>query len=169
MSCFNPQIVIIGAGGFLGQALFSYLSIDSSDLLCVSRSFQWNPNKEVNLCTSKFVRSKVEDVENYSHLIKDNAVVIYMAGSTNLTLCQENPAEDLSNHVSALTLFLKSIRHVKINRFVFISSAGTIYGEALGKPSGEDDVCRPKSIYGLRNKILEDIVSGICSNYSTNF
>lgn len=169
MTDSHPQIVIVGAGGFLGQSLYRYSFKKKNELLCISRSFQWSPEKDNKLKSDNFVNTNVEDVETYSHLIKKDSVLVYMAGSTNLTACQENPADDLSQHVSALTSLLKSIRYVNINKIIFISSGGAIYGEPLDDSSCENDECRPKSIYGLRNKILEDIISSLCLIYNKEF
>lgn len=169
MSQTYPQIVIIGAGGFLGQSLCRYSLNKSFELLCISRSFQWNPAQYNQQAKINLVKTNVEDVESYSHLIKKKSVIVYMAGSTNLNACQDKPADDLSNHVSALTSFLKSIRRIDIGKIIFISSGGAVYGEPIDNSSRENDDCRPKSVYGLRNKILEDIICSLCKIYEKDF
>ena len=169
MSSIYSQIVIIGAGGFLGQALSAYSLKKSAELLCISRSFQWNPEQYNQQAKINLIKTNVEDVENYSHLIKEKSVIVYMAGSTNLNACQEKPADDLSHHVLALTSFLKSIRCINISKIIFISSGGAIYGEPINNTSRENDDCRPKSVYGLRNKILEDIICSLCAIYEKDF
>ena len=57
----------------------------------VSKSFQWNI-ESYKFKNTKFIQSEVADVQNYVQFISNNALVVYMAGSTDqLRLSQTLP------------------------------------------------------------------------------
>ena len=94
-------------------------------------------------------------------MIKENALILYMAGSTNLALAESKPLNDIRVHCNSLFSFLSIVN--SSHTFLFISSAGAIYGDPL-QPAGSKEVDKlfPRSCYGHRNKILEETVACIC-------
>lgn len=161
------QIVILGAGGFIGQALFRLCKQKNVNTLCVSRSFQWSEDIVPLSSSSQFIKSEISDVEAYEDSILPGATVVYMAGSTNLASSEADPVHDFKIHCTSLLTFFNILK--KSQKFLFLSSAGTVYGEPLNRHSKETDKLMPKSIYGHRNKILEDIVSSVCSRLGIDY
>ena len=161
----NPsQIVLLGAGGFLGCAFARFFDSQELNVLCISRSFQWTnhflPGKIVR------IESLVSDVKKYEASIQENACVIYMAGSTDLLAAEQHGVLDVSAHLKELSTALGSIYATKdlYNSFL-ISSAGAVYGECPPAGCNESSELRPKSIYGLRNVLMENYYKYICSSH----
>ena len=164
---FCNQLVIVGGGGFIGCALVSRIQEYDIDLLCVSKSFQWNI-ESYKFKNTKFIQSEVADVQNYVQFISNNALVVYMAGSTDLAKAESNPTNDLKVHFDSLLSLLSQLSSNQ--RLIFLSSAGTVYGEAsLSRPSREYDSLQPKSIYGHRNKLLEDTITAVCASKNIDY
>lgn len=147
------MIIILGAGGFLGYSLASELNKLNHSFATVSRSFQWKPFRgEQRFCCP------ISSVDLYSHCISEDTTVIYMAGSTNLAYAEANEKSDLQSHKDQMNLFFSGLQRCNGNpsRFVFFSSAGTVYGDAQkGIKACENDSLSPKSAYGRRNQALE--------------
>ena len=146
------MIIILGAGGFLGYSLASELSKLNQSFATVSRSFQWESFLgEQRYCCS------ISSVDVYSLCISDDSTVIYMAGSTDLAYAEANETNDIQSHKDQMNLFFSGLQRCSGNpsRFVFFSSAGTVYGDANGIKSCEDNSLSPKSAYGRRNQELE--------------
>lgn len=161
----NPsQIVLLGAGGFLGCALARFFDIQGLNVLCVSRSFQWTNHS----LTGKIVQieSLVSDVERYEATIQENACLIYMAGSTDLLAAEQHGVLDVTTHLKDISTALGSIFVQKslYNSFL-ISSAGAVYGECPPTGCDESSELKPKSIYGLRNALTEQYYKYICSKH----
>ena len=150
------MIIIVGAGGFLGYSLSRYFSTQKIEFATISRSFQWPSmvfEKRFIGCASdaaKFMSSFTEDLQ-----------VLYMAGSPNLALAEQDPVVDLTVHKDEISSFLESYSSLSCNfkRFIFVSSAGTVYGDSHGDVRSEKSELRPKSAYGSRNVALEKTVS----------
>ncbi len=161
----NPsQIVLLGAGGFLGCAFARFFDSQGLNVLCVSRSYQWlnhSLSGEVDR-----IDSSVSDIERYEACIQENACVIYMAGSTDLLAAEQHGVSDVSAHLNEISTALGSIFTKKdlCNTFL-ISSAGAVYGECPPAGCNESSELRPKSIYGLRNVLMEQYYKYICSRH----
>ena len=129
-------------------------------------SFQWNI-ESYKFKNTKFIQSEVADVQNYVQFISNNALVVYMA-SMDLAKAESNPTNDLKVHFDSLLSLLSQLSSNQ--RLIFLSSAGTVYGEAsLSRPSREYDSLQPKSIYGHRNKLLEDTITAVCASKNIDY
>ena len=154
------NVVIFGAGGFLGVSLFKYLSRFDLEIICISRSFHWD-FVPFESSKSKFIVSNLCESANYTHFIHKNSLIIYMAGSTNLAFAEQDPVSDYKTHFDSLFCLFEFLG--ESNPLIYLSSAGTVYGENLSRKSHESDPLFPLSIYGHRNKMLEEIVSTLAS------
>lgn len=150
------MILILGAGGFLGFSFASYLSQKGLYFHTLSRSFQWD-----ELFGEKRFVCDVSSCDQFSELLDQVTTIVYMAGSTDLAHAEGHSASDLADHIFQMDSFFAYVRSRKKSdfRFIFVSSAGTVYGEADGSPSSESDLLMPKSAYGRRNALLEELFS----------
>ena len=152
------MITILGAGGFLGYSLAYELNSLHYNYTTVSRSFQWQPFTSENrfLCPVSYV-------ESYSQNFTNDSTVIYMAGSTDLALAESDDVSDLEKHENEMRMFFAGLSdsvHLP-SKFIFFSSAGTVYGDAQGCPATETSPLQPKSAYGRRNVALENLFSSL--------
>ena len=147
------MIVLLGGGGYLGSILADYFSIRGEQVVNVCRSFQSPP-----LSSETRVVSSVGDYQNYFNFIKNGSILIYMAGSTNIDAAEKSPDNDLTSHLSEMTLFFDGARKHSIDfrKIIFFSSAGAVYGDSNSVRKDESTVPCPKSVYGRRNILLED-------------
>lgn len=155
------MISILGSGGYLGSILSEFFLSRNYDVISISRSFQWTNSHSRN----KFITAAVSCTDLYREDILSSEIIIYMAGSTNISEAQLNPADDLIDHISELRTFFDIFKSQSFRPkyFLFFSSAGAVYGDSLGIYKSEDMFLSPKSVYGKRNCILEDVVSNYCS------
>ena len=154
------RVAVVGAGGFIGKSFVQYLSNKKVPVLAISRSFHWNPDSYVQGGLDVLVSDLNSLPDQVSH-IQDCSLIVYMAGSTNLSAAESDPVDDCQSHSDSLLAFLSRISGDQ--RLIFFSSGGTVYGEPINESSIESDPLNPKSAYGKRNKILEEIVNSFCS------
>ena len=149
------MIILVGAGGFLGYSLARHFSNKGIHFATISRSFQWLPA----LFERRFIGSASEAGDFFGDDY-DGITVLYMAGSPNLVLAEQDPLFDLDFHLSEIKSFLQFFLNLKsvCKRFYFFSSAGTVYGDSKGLIKTEMSELYPKSAYGKRNVALESFV-----------
>lgn len=160
------MIYLLGAGGFIGSAIAKSLNQSSAAFATVSRSFQWSQlSNEVRYIDS------ISFFAEGANVLVDGDVVVYMAGSTNLAFAENDPARDLCGHILEIESFFARIRSLKLvlGRFIFVSSAGTVYGDCNGIKVKEDTPLCPISVYGRRNALLESFVEVSASSIAENF
>tara|TARA_B000000565_G_scaffold255688_1_gene237153 strand:+ start:724 stop:1686 length:963 start_codon:yes stop_codon:yes gene_type:complete len=166
----RQKFLIIGGGGFLGYSLYQRLRKNYQPAVFVSSSFQWsNLGKIDDVEHISFVIANSKDIDMYKDFISDVSHVIYMAGGTNIAYSQLHSISDIENHNSAILPLLTSLDPSK--KLIYISSGGAVYGETSDFIDGctETSTLNPKSIYGLRNKVMENLVSSYCKYASISY
>lgn len=153
------MLLLLGAGGFLGFSIASYLSSLNEAFATVSRSYQWPllPHEHRYVSLASGIHKPIYDLPEIS-------TIIYMAGSANIIAAEHGPELDVALHVTEMKLFFKALASnpVKLTKIIFLSSGGTVYGDSRGISMSEDSPLSPKSSYGRRNIILENLFSGSC-------
>ena len=156
------SIVLLGAGGFIGKSLAIKAAKKYRSVICISRSFQWLPPEHfddvvIQICCA------VSNIYLYQEFVKPHIPIIYMAGSTNLRKAELDPDLDYKIHADSLLNFLELLD--KSNKIIYLSSGGTVYGEASEVPSKESDTLHPISAYGIRNMRLEELFLTFTSHH----
>lgn len=160
------RVVLIGAGGFIGSSLIRFLYEKNLLVSAVSKSYQRNLD-DFSPERLDIVQSSVISLPSDSPLFDHPSLVVYGAGSTNLNEAEQNPINDFEVHSNSLLSLLSRLS--SDHKFVFLSSGGTVYGESLNESSFETDFLKPNSVYGSRNKILEEMVASVCRKKNIDY
>ena len=107
-----------------------HLSNKKVPVLAISRSFHWNPDSYVQGGLDVLVSDLNSLPDQVSH-IQDCSLIVYMAGSTNLSAAESDPVDDCQSHSDSLLAFLSRISGDQ--RLIFFSSGGTVYGEPINE------------------------------------
>lgn len=87
------------------------------------------------------------------------AAVLHLAWSTLPLTSQQNPGAESAHDLPLLQRMLAAASasgHPP--HFVFFSTGGAVYGNAPGRPNGEDDPCQPVGNYGRAKLAAEDLI-----------
>ena len=138
----EKPIVITGARGRLAQALAPVLADRCGEVVQVSRT-----GDNSCLCYEDAFEGDV---------FSSASVIIHSAWSTVPSLSESHPGIEWRNDLPLLARLLDSLAHLKEKpTFIFISSAGTVYGSALNEPSQEGSPLLPIGWYG-RGKVAAE-------------
>lgn len=144
---------VIGGGGFIGHHLIDELVASGRDVVAIGRkdkpSFGLNKH-------ARYVQCDYGDRQNLTKVLASVTEVIDLAYATVPQTSFNNPAYDLqSNLPSSIGLIEEILTHEQINSLVFVSSGGTVYGDALHLPISEDTANAPVSPYGITKLTIE--------------
>lgn len=146
------RCLILGGNGFMGTHLVDRLLEGGYFVRVYDRSpngFRDLPPQadymEGELGNHGLIREAVEEME----------VVYHLASSTLPKTSNDDPIYDVrSNLVDAIQL-LESCVAAKVQKVVFASSGGTVYGVPEAVPVGEDHPTNPISSYGIVKLTIE--------------
>ena len=151
------KVLITGASGFIGSALFNKFENEKYNVVGWSKSVS-NIFNNVDLLNYEKVRKEL------SKLKPD--IIIHCAGSANVSLSIKEPKTDFEANVLATQNLLCAIyESEEYNpKFVFLSSAG-IYGNPQKLPINEEASYNPLSPYALHKVMCEQM----CLFYKKNY
>lgn len=148
----EKPIVITGARGRLAQALAPVLADRCGEVIQVSRT-----GDDTCLC--------YEDAFE-GDIFSSASVIIHSAWSTVPSLSESHPGLEWRNDLPLLAKILESLIHLKEKPiFIFISSAGAVYGNSSGIPSEENSPLLPIGWYG-RGKVAAET---LCRHFEEAF
>jgi len=105
----------------------------------------------------RFIESNIYDFTKYESILDENSIVIYAAGTINATHPFSQIDQDIQQNYLSFIELLNILESHKIQQFIFLSSAGTVYGNKGGRYS-ESDLLEPINIYGLQKMYFEHLI-----------
>lgn len=144
----SPKTYLVTGGtGFLGRALVARLKADGH----IARIAQRFP------CSSgTFVACDLDStVEEWRAAVQGCAGVFHLAWATVPSTANADPLGDLETNVAGTVRLLEALRHLPDTPVTFVSSGGTVYGEADTLPLSEYHPLRPKTAYGVSKTAAE--------------
>jgi UDP-glucose 4-epimerase len=144
-------LVLIGGRGKIATELHRHAIRDGIGCVLFSRA----GGKDISPIDDIFIRGVWTSGDTFVHT----------AWSTVPFTSEQNPGVEWQIDIPLLVRiikFLGSLPPGERPHFCFLSSGGTVYGEALVKPNVETDPLHPKGWHGLAKKGAEEITSALC-------
>lgn len=152
----NKKTIIYGGGGFIGSHIAEGLIAEGYDVTIFDKL---NFDKRNIDHLGKKIKVLEGDFHNEIELkksIKNAGIVFHLVSSTLPASSNQNPIYDAeTNLISTLRLLGECVKH-KIEKIIFISSGGTVYGIPEELPIKESHHRRPICSYGIIKKTIED-------------
>ena len=141
-------ILLIGGTGFLGSALRERLA--GHEIVIVGRS------KDVPVGTNEhyFPASDLERLEREC-AGRRFAAIVDLAYATVPSTSFEDPVRDFSVNLGSVIRHLELARKLPTDRYLFVSSGGTVYGNAGSGAVSETAANSPRSPYGITKLTCE--------------
>lgn len=149
--------VVFGANGFIGSALTRALLAAGHNVLACDLAREFSalaPHPQLECRTLDFM-----DEVAVRDAVSDRAWVFHLVSTTKPASSTVNMAFDVqSNVVSSIHLFQACVE-AGVERVLFASSGGTIYGAPARLPVSEADPTDPIVSYGLTKLVIEGYAS----------
>jgi UDP-glucose 4-epimerase len=150
--------LILGGGGFIGRRLITALQRSGVPLSVLGHGVD-------DARSADFVqrRGSVEDTGLLRELLDECSSVVYLASVTTPSASAREPGLEVTGNLLPLTRFLEVAQNLEPRKLVFISSAGTVYGECAEGVS-ESAPLRPRSYYGAGKVAAEVMLHAFAVN-----
>ncbi len=154
MSNTDVSICVVGANGFIGSQIVYMMRSSSSEIYAFDR-FTARPFYE----SDPGIKLLKGDVCNRSDIMRIPRVnvVIHSLWLSNPASGNSGVLFEIDLNLKYLTVLLDHCVEVGVERFVFISSAGAVYGDT-DVVCNESSCLQPCSSYGLGKVMAENIV-----------
>lgn len=136
---------VLGGGGFVGTVLVEKLCQSGRSVLVVGRR-----NAPLSLPKgAHYVRADIGDRVALRKIFASVSEVVDLAYGSVPKTSFDDPVADIMENLPMTVAMMEELACSQVARFVYVSSGGTVYGEANSLPIDESHTARPISPYGV--------------------
>ncbi|WP_158767339.1 NAD-dependent epimerase/dehydratase family protein [Terricaulis silvestris] len=150
----QTRCAVFGAGGFIGANLCLALQERVGRLVGFGRRAP--PDALQNV---EWVQGDFADPDAYDAALAGANAVIHLVGASTPASANTDMIADVMNNVVATLHFLDACRRHGVQRVIFVSSGGTIYGVPDVIPTPETYTPEPITAYGVSKLAIERYLS----------
>ncbi len=147
------NILVLGGCGFIGSHIVDVLLARGHSVRVMARHTEKfrTPIAEIDYRWADFTH------ENELESALDNIdAVVHSLGSTVPGTSNEDPVADIENNLVGTVRLLEQLRKKKIERILFLSSGGTVYGQPEEIPVPESHPTAPMCSYAIVKLAIEN-------------
>lgn len=154
------KILILGAAGFIGTNITKKLIKDNSNQLilvdCKKEFFSSLTVEEKE--SVKIIEDPLLIDTNFKKLLDGIDIVYHLVSTTVPSTSNQHIPQELTMNVVFTANLLEACKDAKVQRVVFISSGGTVYGKDAVCPIQEDMQTNPITSYGVQKVTIERLL-----------
>ena len=162
------KILVTGGAGFIASHIVDKFIEEGHEVVILddlSTGFEKNINPK-----AKFVKLNIQD-EKVSELFEEEKfdVVNHHAAQMDVRRSVVDPAFDASTNIlGTINLLQNSVKH-GVNKFMFASTGGAVYGEQECFPADENHPTVPVSPYGISKLSVEKYLYFYFNEHKLNY
>lgn len=162
------KILVTGGAGFIGSHLTDKLVQKGHKVLIIdnlSTGFKHNLNEK-----AKFYQMDIRSAAIDKIIEKEEPEAVYhLAAQVDVRKSLEDPNLDVEINISGSINLLKSCIKHKVQKVIFASTGGAIYGEQDYFPADEKHPVFPMSPYGVAKLTMEKYLHCFKENFGLNY
>jgi UDP-glucose 4-epimerase len=144
------RVLVVGAAGFIGRHVVS--ALESQGATPVGFDFAPAGSDQSHL---DWVTGSVSDGPLLASAAAGCYGVVFLANSSLPGIANVPLADEVEAHVQTSVNAAEICGQQDVERFVFASSGGTVYGYSSERPLREDDRTEPRNAYGVSKLSIE--------------
>jgi UDP-glucose 4-epimerase len=161
------KILVTGGAGFIGSHIVNAYINAGHDVIVIDDL----SSGEIKLVNpkAKFYHLDIHSPEVKTILEKEKITVInHHAAQISVSASVSNPLFDANSNIIGTLQLLQNAVSLKIDKFVFASTGGAMYGEQKTFPASEEQPCKPLSPYAISKLSAETYVNYYGTQYGLN-
>lgn len=157
----SDRVLVLGAGGFIGQHLVRRLVQQGRQVLAVSRSDVDFAHPDVET-----VLADLREPEDFAPLVARSRAVAYLASTSTPGTSAARPLPELENNLQPLAALLQVLQDHADVELLYLSSGGSLYSSTTDVAATEFAVVHPRSYHGAGKLAAEYFIAAWCSQYA---
>jgi len=152
MSEKKKDILIIGGNGFIGSHLTELFAGQGHSVSVLDK---FDVMSDVRLQAVNYHTGDYADTAIVEKTLKGKDIVIHLASTTVPASSNDKAIYDVESNLLPTISLLEAMRRTRCNNIVYLSSGGTVYGNAQEVPTPETEAVKPISSYGIVKASIE--------------
>lgn len=150
--------LILGGNGFIGSHIAKILLKNDYNVKILSDFKSGISNIEDIVAEIEIIKGNFLDDTIIKKAVKDADSVFYNIHTTLPQSSINNPIYDVESNVIGTINLLQHLVHSDVEKIIFASSGGTVYGETTSVPVNEDAPTNPICPYGISKLAIEKYI-----------
>lgn len=149
------KVIVLGGGGFLGSAIVDKFLEDGHEVRVFERP-RINPYRVFSDCEKvEWIYGDLMSVHDVNHALEGVDVVVHLVSTTLPKNSNDDPIYDVQSNLVGSLQILDAMVKQNVNKIIFISSGGTVYGDPIYLPIDEKHPNNPRVSYGVTKLAIE--------------
>ncbi len=164
----NQRILVTGGAGFIGSHLVDALIKNGHFVIVLDNLIEGkisNIQSHIDNGKCQFIKEDILNLEFMLEKLPKVDIIYHFAADPDVRASVPNPLNSFKINVQGTINVLEYARKYNINKFIFASSGGTVYGDVDVFPITEEIAFKPISPYGASKAAAEMYLSAYASSY----
>jgi len=166
----NQKVLVTGGAGFIGSHLVDVLIKNGHYVIVLDNLVEGgghleNIQNQIDSGKCQFIKEDILNLEFLLEKLPKVDIIYHFAADPDVRLSVPNPINSFNINVQGTLNVLEYARKYNINKFIFASSGGTVYGDVDVFPITEEIAFKPISPYGASKAAAEMYLSAYASSY----
>lgn len=162
------KILVTGGAGFIGSHLVDELIKRGNKVITID-NLSTGKRKNINP-QSVFYNLNIRSPKLSSVFAKEKPeIVFHLAAQVSVRKSVENPQEDAKTNILGSLNVLENCKKYGIQKIIFSSTGGALYGETNQIPTAEDCFLWPLSPYGIAKSATEKYLNYFYKSFKLPF
>ena len=164
----NQRILVTGGAGFIGSHLVDALIRNGHNVIVLDNLIEGhleNIQNHIKSGKCQFIKEDILNLEFMLEKLPKVDIIFHFAADPDVRASVPSPINSFKINVQGTLNVLEYARKYNINKFIFASSGGTVYGDVDVFPITEEIAFKPISPYGASKAAAEMYLSSYASSY----
>jgi UDP-glucose 4-epimerase len=157
----SDRILVLGAGGFIGQHLVRALARRGESVIAASRS-----KVDFDLPNVETVIAELREPKDFAPLVARSRAVAYLASTSTPGTSVARPLHELADNLQPMAGLLHVLQDHSGVDLLYLSSGGSLYTSTGDIAANEATRVQPRSYHGASKIAAEYFISAWCNQYS---
>lgn len=154
------RYLILGAAGFIGTNLSLALAKNENNYITLvdSKREYFSAINGMNLQNVSIHEEKIDENADFEKMLQGQEIVYHLFSTTVPSTSNQHIVKELSANVIVTANLLEACVKCGVQKIIFISSGGTVYGKEQECPLREETPTNPISSYGVQKVTIEKLL-----------